>query len=364
MKKLQNVGDQPRLLMDSPQSDSKGLLKTGLFSLLLHIILIIFLILNLKTGITKGHPPVYRVTIMPLSSQNLSNSYSVKALPTAQPVLSKNKIQKVAKKRPKEEIKQREPVKELKQSRQHQEDEETVEKPIPLPMASTSSSNTDSNLEEDENLAIPQAPSAAENKKDGVAELIGGEWPGIGPGDSASGSSVEGKGTGQEGAHWAGPEEGTGRGRSSWPISGKEAGTGSGIPGLSGSGKGTGAGIGTGTGAGTGTGTGVGKKGLGGVSGEGRSGSSSPRYSENPKPDYPLEARQKGYQGEVLLKVEVLQNGRVGEVQVEKSSGYEILDQSATAAVKKWRFIPARKGGIAIPCWVKVPFKFRLRDKR
>jgi protein TonB len=89
---------------------------------------------------------------------------------------------------------------------------------------------------------------------------------------------------------------------------------------------------------------------------------SSPRYGENPKPVYPLEARQKEYQGEVLLKVEVLQNGRVGEVEVEKSSGYEVLDQSALATVKKWRFIPAKKGGVAIPCWVNIPFKFQLRD--
>jgi protein TonB len=64
----------------------------------------------------------------------------------------------------------------------------------------------------------------------------------------------------------------------------------------------------------------------------------------------------------VVVKVEVLPNGQVGQVEVEKSSGYEILDQSAVAAVKKWRFIPARKGGVTIPCWVNIPIKFRLRD--
>ena len=42
--------------------------------------------------------------------------------------------------------------------------------------------------------------------------------------------------------------------------------------------------------------------------------------------------------------MEVLPNGRVGEVVVEKSSGYEVLNQSALATVKKWRFIPAREG--------------------
>src|SRR4030067_1528943 len=44
-----------------------------------------------------------------------------------------------------------------------------------------------------------------------------------------------------------------------------------------------------------------------------------PRYSENPKPVYPREARRKGYEGEVLLRVEVLSNGRGGEIEVRGS---------------------------------------------
>jgi protein TonB len=86
----------------------------------------------------------------------------------------------------------------------------------------------------------------------------------------------------------------------------------------------------------------------------------SPRYAGNPKPLYPQEAREKGYQGEVLLRVEVLSNGRVGEIEVKESSGYDVLDQSALTAVKRWKFIPARKGGVAIPLWVNIPIKFEL----
>jgi len=73
-----------------------------------------------------------------------------------------------------------------------------------------------------------------------------------------------------------------------------------------------------------------------------------PRYAENPKPIYPQEARKKGYEGEVLLKVEVLVNGRVGCMEVKKSSGYETLDRSALTAVKQWKFIPANQGNGAI----------------
>lgn len=86
-----------------------------------------------------------------------------------------------------------------------------------------------------------------------------------------------------------------------------------------------------------------------------------PKYAENPKPLYPREARKKGWQGEVILRVEVLSSGLVGQVEVRKSSGHEILDRSALSAVKKWKFFPAKKGENAIPFWVNIPIKFQLQ---
>ena len=124
-------------------------------------------------------------------------------------------------------------------------------------------------------------------------------------------------------------------------------------------------GIGKGTGVergGSGSG-GSGKgSGTGGGSGWSGSGAASPKYGENPKPPYPLEARNKGCEGKVKLKVEVLSDGRVGEIELKESSGYEVLDQSALATVKKWKFIPARNGKVSISCWVIVPITFQLKD--
>ena len=85
-----------------------------------------------------------------------------------------------------------------------------------------------------------------------------------------------------------------------------------------------------------------------------------PRYAQNPKPTYPQEAREKGYEGEVILRVEVLPNGRVGQIEVKNSSGYELLDRSALTAVKQWKFVPAKKGDTPIPLWVNIPVKFQL----
>jgi periplasmic protein TonB len=120
-------------------------------------------------------------------------------------------------------------------------------------------------------------------------------------------------------------------------------------------GKGLGQGSGMGQG-GSGSGLGEGEEGFG----WGWSGVTSPRYAQNPKPVYPQEAREKGYQGKVLLRVEVLANGRVGQIAIKKTSGCEALDRSALAAVKEWRFIPARKGEVAVPVWVIIPIKFQL----
>ena len=86
-----------------------------------------------------------------------------------------------------------------------------------------------------------------------------------------------------------------------------------------------------------------------------------PRYAENPKPSYPQEARKKGMEGEVLLRVEVLASGRVGQIEVKQSSGHVLLDRSALSTVKQWRFIPAQKGEATVSLWVNIPIKFQLQ---
>ncbi|MFH1624783.1 MAG: energy transducer TonB [Pseudomonadota bacterium] len=88
--------------------------------------------------------------------------------------------------------------------------------------------------------------------------------------------------------------------------------------------------------------------------------SDPPSYLENPKPRYPLLARRKKIEGVVLLRVEVLPTGRVGRIEVKRSSGYKILDRSALRAVKEWKFSPARMNGMCIAVWTSVPIRFKL----
>ena len=71
-------------------------------------------------------------------------------------------------------------------------------------------------------------------------------------------------------------------------------------------------------------------------------------------------SRRIGEEGRVLMKVLVSADGAAEEVQIEKSSGSERLDNAAIQAVKRWRFIPANKNNQALSAYVMVPMKFSL----
>lgn len=85
-------------------------------------------------------------------------------------------------------------------------------------------------------------------------------------------------------------------------------------------------------------------------------------YLNNPAPKYPRLSRRAEEQGRVLLKVLVSAEGAAQEVSIEKSSRHHRLDKAAIAAVKRWRFIPAKKGNIALSAYVLVPINFALKS--
>lgn len=106
-----------------------------------------------------------------------------------------------------------------------------------------------------------------------------------------------------------------------------------------------------GTAAGSGTGGGNG------------TGIQAPRVLDKVEPPYPQAARQAGQEGTVLLKVEVLANGRTGDVSVLTSSQFNELDRVAVETVRKWRFIPAQdqSSGKKVACYTRIPMTFRLQ---
>ncbi len=85
-----------------------------------------------------------------------------------------------------------------------------------------------------------------------------------------------------------------------------------------------------------------------------------PRYRDNRPPVYPGAARQRGWEGDVLIAAEVRSDGRIGAVRVKRSSGYASLDDSALEAVRAWRFEPAKRMGSPVDAWVEIPIRFKL----
>ncbi len=133
--------------------------------------------------------------------------------------------------------------------------------------------------------------------------------------------------------------------------------SGEGAGGLSNGNSDRGQSIGGGSGSG-------GEKGAGnGGSGRGDSGYTNPKILSQVMPTYPESARRQGIQGTVMLKIQILSNGRAGMVSIYRSSGNDSLDDAAVdVIVQQWRFIPAkdRRTGEAITCVATIPIVFRV----
>jgi protein TonB len=86
-----------------------------------------------------------------------------------------------------------------------------------------------------------------------------------------------------------------------------------------------------------------------------------PNPSQNSAPIYPDVARKKGWEGSVILRAQITAQGHVESLTLLKSSGYEILDQSATSAVRHWRFHPQQINRQPTPSTVEIPVKFSLK---
>lgn len=86
----------------------------------------------------------------------------------------------------------------------------------------------------------------------------------------------------------------------------------------------------------------------------------NPRLLTQPRVEYPAVARERGWQGTVKLRIELLANGRVGEVEVAQSSGYPVLDEAALRSVRGWRHRPATEDGVPVTRKIDFDVEFAL----
>lgn len=87
----------------------------------------------------------------------------------------------------------------------------------------------------------------------------------------------------------------------------------------------------------------------------------SVEYVRATPPVYPKESQRRREHGTVLLRVLVDSAGRPAQVQIERSSGFERLDDAARDAVAKFLFRPYEVNGVAQPAQVLIPIGFDRR---
>lgn len=85
----------------------------------------------------------------------------------------------------------------------------------------------------------------------------------------------------------------------------------------------------------------------------------TPRPDNRP-PQYPLDGRPRGDEGEVVLAVHVDAAAAVAVLEVAVTSGHAALDRAAVRAVSSWHFEPARVDGVAVASETTVSVEFRI----
>ena len=81
---------------------------------------------------------------------------------------------------------------------------------------------------------------------------------------------------------------------------------------------------------------------------------------ERIQPAYPAAALHQRIEGEVIVRVEVSEDGVPSAVSLSRSSGHASLDDAALTAVRRWRFGPAMENGRLVSRTVEIPWVFRI----
>jgi TonB family protein len=86
----------------------------------------------------------------------------------------------------------------------------------------------------------------------------------------------------------------------------------------------------------------------------------APVATRTADPEYPLEMMRQNVRGTVILAAVINADGSVGEVRVLNSID-DRLDEYASSALSRWRFLPALKNGnpVALQAVVMIPFRPR-----
>lgn len=78
------------------------------------------------------------------------------------------------------------------------------------------------------------------------------------------------------------------------------------------------------------------------------------------EPKYPLKAKRKGVELEIMVEFDIDKNGQVKNIQFESKSKVSLFRRTIRNAMEKWRFLPATKNGVAVESKMAKIFSFSL----
>ncbi len=90
----------------------------------------------------------------------------------------------------------------------------------------------------------------------------------------------------------------------------------------------------------------------------------SPLEELNKPPLYPSKLGRRLHGETVLLEIQVLVDGSVGEIRMEKASRYSLANKAVLKAVKNWKYRPAKRDGLAVEALHQERIVFEYRPGR
>ena len=132
-------------------------------------------------------------------------------------------------------------------------------------------------------------------------------------------------------------------------------------PGSGGTDKGVAFGSGGGTGGGSSGKSGPGGEGFGsdGPGGDGGY-DRKPRALYAPRPPYPADARNRGVEGMVVVRLRIDTRGRVVASRIVGGEAADLFSDTTLSTVERWRFRPCGRDGRDVSCEVEVPVMFQM----
>lgn len=81
---------------------------------------------------------------------------------------------------------------------------------------------------------------------------------------------------------------------------------------------------------------------------------------------FPQEDKEEGHEGTVIIQAYVDENGNITKAIVQRSSGFEKLDEAGLEAIQKSKFTPAKQGDLNVGVYISIPVVFKLQknDKK